>query len=273
MQLPDHFAFSQHNLQDYVDCPRRFYLRYLLRQDWPAVESQPVQEQERLIELGQRFHLLVQQYFAGLPLSALEATIDEPELLTWWQAFLTLELQNIPGSKKSEIQYTIPFAGSRLLAKYDLLVANPAEKSYTIYDWKTSQHPPQEKWLNSRLQTRVYPFVLSTLQATQPGFAPEQIKMIYWYPAAPAKLVEFAYSQQQFAADEHSLTQLIHEIRALDESGFSLTEDERKCKFCRYRSLCNRGTLAGNLLDQSVSTEDLDAAFDIDFEQLDIGQE
>jgi hypothetical protein len=273
MQLPERFAFSQHNLQDYVDCPRRFNLRYLLRQEWPAIESQPVQEQERLIELGQRFHLLIQQYFAGLPIAALEASIDEPELLTWWQAILALDLQALPGIKKSEIQYTIPFAESRLLAKYDLIIENPAENSYIIYDWKTSQHPPQEKWLTGRLQTRVYPFLFSTLRASQAGFAPEQLTMVYWYPASPGTPVQLSYSQRQYTADEQYLKQLIHEIRALDESGFPLTEDVRKCKFCRYRSLCNRGTLAGNFQDQDSTMEDLDAAFNLDFNQLDIDPE
>ena len=46
MTLPPTFQFSQNSLQDYVDCPRRFQLRYLLRQPWPAVESEPLSEYE-----------------------------------------------------------------------------------------------------------------------------------------------------------------------------------------------------------------------------------
>jgi hypothetical protein len=41
MTLPYSFHFTQSSLQDYLDCPRRFQLRYVLDQPWPAVESEP----------------------------------------------------------------------------------------------------------------------------------------------------------------------------------------------------------------------------------------
>ena len=37
--LPPDFHFSQRSLQDYVDCRRRFQLRYLQHLAWPAVEA------------------------------------------------------------------------------------------------------------------------------------------------------------------------------------------------------------------------------------------
>ena len=39
--LPDDFHFSQGSLQDYVDCQRRFQLRYLMKLAWPAVDAEP----------------------------------------------------------------------------------------------------------------------------------------------------------------------------------------------------------------------------------------
>ena len=56
--LADNFIFSANNLQDYLDCPRRFELKYILKQNWPAITSQPVQEMENKILMGNRFHLL-----------------------------------------------------------------------------------------------------------------------------------------------------------------------------------------------------------------------
>ena len=45
--LPPGFQFSQRSLQDYVDCRRRFELRYLQNLAWPAVEAEPHLEQEK----------------------------------------------------------------------------------------------------------------------------------------------------------------------------------------------------------------------------------
>lgn len=55
MPLPDSFQFSQSSLQDYVDCPRRFELRYILHQKWPALQTQPVIEFEHHMEQGSGF--------------------------------------------------------------------------------------------------------------------------------------------------------------------------------------------------------------------------
>ena len=88
MALPIDFRFSQNNLQDFVDCPRRFELKYLLKQDWPALVSEPIQEFEHLQILGLRFHTLVQQHLAGIPVETLEPTLDDPNLIRWWKNYL-----------------------------------------------------------------------------------------------------------------------------------------------------------------------------------------
>ena len=67
MPLPDNFQFSQASLQDFVDCPRRFHLRYLLNVAWPAAEAEPIEEQERRVQLGLAFHRMVQQQLVGIP--------------------------------------------------------------------------------------------------------------------------------------------------------------------------------------------------------------
>ncbi|MCP4541151.1 MAG: PD-(D/E)XK nuclease family protein, partial [Chloroflexi bacterium] len=66
MTLPADFQFSQASLQDYVDCPRRFQLRYVLRVAWPAPEAEPVLENERYLQQGAAFHRLVHQHALGL---------------------------------------------------------------------------------------------------------------------------------------------------------------------------------------------------------------
>jgi hypothetical protein len=140
-----------------------------------------------------------------------------------------------------------------------------------IFDWKTSQHTPKRSWLNERLQTRVYPFLLATL-AAQPnsGFSllPDQIEMRYWYPAFPDISIEFTYSSAQFEEDHQVLKTTIQEILRLDEAGFTKTENEALCKYCQYRSLCNRGVSAGDHTESDELQEDPASAFDFDFDQL-----
>ena len=40
------FDFSQASLQDYIDCARRFQLRYLQQLHWPAPQAEPIRENE-----------------------------------------------------------------------------------------------------------------------------------------------------------------------------------------------------------------------------------
>ena len=66
MKLPAEFQYSQSSLQDYVECQRRFELRYIQRQAWPAVEVEPILEKEEHMRQGAAFHRLLQQHDIGL---------------------------------------------------------------------------------------------------------------------------------------------------------------------------------------------------------------
>ncbi len=41
---PNSFTFSQSSLQDYMDCARRFQLRYIDQLNWPAINTETVVE-------------------------------------------------------------------------------------------------------------------------------------------------------------------------------------------------------------------------------------
>ena len=87
---PD-LQFSQSSLQDFVDCQRRFQLRYLLRLAWPAVESEPVMENERHMRMGAQFQQMTHQHLLGVPSERLANMLHDEILLGWWenyQAFL-----------------------------------------------------------------------------------------------------------------------------------------------------------------------------------------
>lgn len=88
MTLPDNFQFSQGSLQDFVDCHRRFQLRYLERLAWPALQTEPAIEAERHMRQGALFHRMVQAYLLGVPAESLAGLIQDEDLERWWGNYL-----------------------------------------------------------------------------------------------------------------------------------------------------------------------------------------
>jgi CRISPR/Cas system-associated exonuclease Cas4 (RecB family) len=263
--LPSGFTFSQASLQDYSDCPRRFLLRYIEQLHWPAVETEPVLENERRQQEGLLFHRMVQQHLIGLPVEKLARLANTPDLFRWWENYLGYKC-NINGyTQFTELILTAPVGAYRMLAKYDLVAVKPGERTF-IYDWKTYHKRPRDEWMAARMQTRVYRAMLIQAGATLNGgnpFHPEEIEMIYWYANFPSEPARFPYNLNQHNRDWDALTSLINEIG--NHRHFPLTEDEKKCAYCPYRSYCNRGEKAG-IIDEMTETEL--AGDDINFEQI-----
>jgi hypothetical protein len=275
MPLPDDFTFSQSSLQDYVDCARRFQLRYMERLRWPAVESEPVLDHEQHMRQGQQFHHLIHQHVLGIPAAQLAQQIDDPTLARWWGMFQSWGLDNVPPNRYPEITLSAPLGDYRLLAKVDLLAVEPGQRAL-IVDWKTLAEgrtaPPAER-LAQRLQTVVYRCVLALAGSDfNDGqiIPPEQIEMVYWYTSG--EQVRLPYDELMFERDKDYLLQLMEAIDTRES--FPLTDDTRKCAFCTYRSLCDRGREAGKLTDWSEMGEmeqpeelviDLDQVAEIEF--------
>jgi hypothetical protein len=69
--------------------------------------------------------------------------------------------------------------------------------------------------------------------------------------------------------DEAYLTSLVGQIIDLGEADFERTSNERLCRYCVYRSLCERGERAGDLDDWEEAAENEDELdFDLDFDQI-----
>jgi PD-(D/E)XK nuclease superfamily len=277
MTLPNGFLFSQSNLQDYVDCQRRFQLRHILRLAWPAVEAEPFLENERRIDLGLAFHKIVHQHLVGVSEDQIARSIGDDEVVqSWWHNYLhsigtgVLEMIDKPGNRCfEEITLSIPLGDYRLIAKYDLLVIDTDNK-LVIFDWKTSQNHPKRLWLANRVQTHVYPFVLIGAAVGLVGgklIDPAQVEMIYWFANQPEQPERFEYSQPAYNADSEYLTSLVTAISQKADIVFPLTPDERRCQFCTYRSLCNRGITPGEVIELETweeSDQFDDVSLDID---------
>lgn len=264
--LADVFQFSQQSLQDYVDCPRRFQLRHIIGQRWPAPEAEPIQEQERFAEQGVRFHRLAHRHLLGLPTEHL--TPRNPLLAEWWENYLRFPPPDLPeGLHLPEVMLSAPLAGRRLAARYDLLAIEPGERA-VIVDWKTGRHRPLRRLLAKRLQTRIYPYLLVEAGAHLFGdiLLPDQVVMIYWFADFPTEPEVFDYSPAQHEDDGRFLAGLVTEILSRDEEIWPLAEEARRCDYCVYRSLCNRGVSAGALTEAGLEIVDMEERFDFEFD-------
>ena len=270
MNLPDDFTFSQSSLQDYVDCPRRFQLKYLLRQRWPAPEVDDMLAFERRMEQGDAFHHLVHQHLVGIPADVLAARQTDPHVQRWFAAYLRSGLTDVPARRRPETTLTVPLGDYLLLAKFDLLALEPGGRAL-ILDWKTGQHIPRAETLAQRMQTIVYRYVLATggspLYGGQP-IPPERIEMVSCYADHDGATRRFPYSADQYAADHNTLLNLVTDITT--RADFSLTEVESRCRYCVYRSLCNRGDHAGTFAEWDDSADS--AAADLDAFALNLDQ-
>jgi len=259
MKLPSNFQFSQSSLQSYVNCPYQFYLRYIQNLAWPALQTSDALEMETHLQQGNRFHSLIHMYFLGLPQERLlEIVLADPlaEMPEWWDLFLGFARQTIKGTCLPEFSLQTEFASASLMAKFDLL--NIQDDQLNIYDWKTNFHPIKRSILQKTLQTRIYPFILAKeYQSLNLGhtFSPDQIKMVYWQVNSPEAPIVFDYSSDAYRADELYLEKLVTEILSFEAGDFLKTSDQRRCKFCIYRSLCDRGDLAGPLSEFDENQE------------------
>jgi hypothetical protein len=249
-QLPPAFSFSQSSLQDFKDCARRFQLRYIMEQRWPAPPAEPLHDVERADLLGKQFHRVMERHWLDLPVN--RDGLD-PALMPWWDAFVANPVQNLPGTiRRPEVQTSALIGGQRMVATFDLLAYEPDGQA-AIVDWKTSHRKPTRAWLDQRLQTIVYPLLLVEASKRLLGYAlpPENVRLIYWFANAPTEVEVFQYSAARYERDKRTLEALLGRLMALDmDSTWPLTPNTALCRFCQYRSLCDRGREAGDFREE-----------------------
>jgi hypothetical protein len=89
--------------------------------------------------------------------------------------------------------------------------------------------------------------------------------MLYWYSDFPSEPTKISCTQEQIKRTWQGLTDLINEISA--KQSFPLTDDERICSFCRYRSYCERGTNAGTGEDEYLENSS-ESRWQVNMEQI-----
>lgn len=251
MQSRPDFPVNATALQDFIDCPRRFELRHLLRQPWPAVVDEPLVLQEQTRERGIRFHRLLQRYYQGIDEKRLEALITDPVLRAWWLAHQVYAPVKLDRDQHllAERMFRIRLENYTLTAFIDLVVISQ-HADVTIIDWKTGSSKPAHAFWADRIQTTAYLYVLGeTLsQITTADISLSEIRMIYWFAQYPQEAVIIPYSEDMHAQGRAKLLDLLGSISQMMRSAvgkeWPKTSELRRCRYCEYRSLCDRGIAA-----------------------------
>jgi PD-(D/E)XK nuclease superfamily len=195
----------------------------------------------------------------------------EQGLVRWWQNYLNWKVKFEGSTLFPETSVYAPQGEFRLVAKYDLVLVN-SQGLITIVDWKTSRKRPKTLWLNERVQSKIYPYLMVKTGARfskSESVTPETVEMIYWFAGFPQQPEHFDYNAIRFFEDQAYLSNLVAEIIALGSGDFPLTSCLERCIYCVYRSFCNRGIHAGSLdeLEESLDIE-VNTNILLDFEQI-----
>jgi hypothetical protein len=232
---------SRSKLQTFLDCPRRFQLRYLKRLPWPDAPDDP--QAAETMTRGQQFHLLLERHFLGLdiPLSS----VGDTAVSAWFQTFIQHNPVRQNGRFLPEHRLTVPIGNHLLLGRFDLLVIgeqNGAPFAH-VYDWKTGQ-PRSERALRQDWQTRLYLALLAEGGgALWSGRAllPENVALTYWYVTEPDAPRHFTYSQAEHRQNWADIQAIVAQIDAcLTAETWPLTGDLAQCRRCAYQVYCGR---------------------------------
>ena len=258
------FMFSQHSLNTYQRCPRRFLLRYIERQPWPVPEDEQMAEHQAQLARGRTLHQWLARQQLGIDMSAIVAACRDEELVGWWHAAQRFDWDMLPdGYRQAEMPIMVPLSAYRLYARYDLLACGAGQA--VVVDWKTLQTRPRERILRERLQTQVYLYTLaaaSDVIAPGQSISPDEMRMIYWFSNFPDEPAIIRYSRERFQRDGQLLCELAEQIATQPREAFEMTSDLRICRNCVYRTLCRRET-EGLANDETWLEEEID--FEIDW--------
>ena len=254
-------AISQGHLNVWTTCRRKFQHYFLDELSLPTASD--VQSK---LDLGTKFHLLIQQKELGLDVADVAAS--DANLEKWLLAFETNPPTTISGDRLSEHRRTYELIIHNrdyvLNAIYDLLIVggggtHPAREAFPqeignrtssetpaaqIIDWKTHQRPLSWTQLQDNWQTRLYLYIL----AKTTNFAPEQLSMIYWF-ANTATAVTINYDRAQHQKTERDLAEILSQISQaqLEGSFDQLPLGSEECTRCDFAHRCLRASEVNNL--------------------------
>jgi hypothetical protein len=258
--MPDALLLSRPKLTTFLDCPRRFQLRYLRRLAWPGFFADT--KAEEAMARGKQFHLLLERHFLGMDVPV--TSIGDTAVSAWYQTFKHHNPVRQNGRYLPEHRLTVPIGSHLLLGRFDLLVVGEQDGQpfAHIYDWKTGRAKGAGE-LEQDWQTRLYLALLAegggALWGDGRSPHPDQISLTYWYvtePDAPHAIRYTAARHSQNWAEIQAIVSQIDDHTQRDE--WPLTADRSRCRRCAYQAYCGRQEK--NALPEEIASEEEETA-------------
>ncbi len=237
-------TFNRSKLTDYLSCQRRYQLRYLEERPWPVAPLAGQEEYARFS--GERFHLLLHQYFLGLPVE--DGQLGDSRLLGWWRRFKAYEKELPDGDRLPELSLDVSLGQYRLNGRIDLLILS--SEAAHIFDWKTTTQPKSLLQFRQDLQSKIYLALVVQAGTILPKpVDPDRLSLTYWYANDPSRSITVPYSQLEHGKNWQELLSITAEIANHEpgEGEWIKTTDLKHCERCCYQILCDRSTAIRDL--------------------------
>lgn len=260
--------FSQTQIQDYLFCPRRYFLSHIQKITWPEPVSPSFEKIEESNRQGKAFHLFINRLIQGVSYKELISQVYETDLNQWLKNFK--KYNPLPDNAKifSEIEISAIFAEILWIGYMDAVAFLPDK--IQIFDWKTSRRVGDPKVLLNSPQTRLYCFLMMQNHQNFLNFSgnisPDQIEMVYWYARFPSDPIHLQYSAELYDKDLVYFKDMAEKLCYDDRANYPQTLQQNNCRFCRFQTFCFKETL---LEDESLEDEFLDSELFGFFQQPD----
>lgn len=217
-------TFTSDHFETYKRCPKAYYYKY--------IKGIKFALQKDTYKLGRSIHSLVYYHLRGLPLSKMEADLDEVTQEHW---------QNISQhsllSKKlvcAEWGFDIALGESIWLnGRIDAVFEDNGQ--YIIADWKTGEnlpYNPEEKY-----QAMIYMYAFYKAQKDLGiEFEPHQLSFVFVSTKKENLQKEITCSGDMILEISQKLLGMVDEIES--RSHFEL--NKKNCAFCDFSQICSK---------------------------------
>jgi CRISPR/Cas system-associated exonuclease Cas4 (RecB family) len=219
-------TFTSDHFETYKKCPRAYYYKYKKGIKFALHKD--------TYKLGRSIHSIVDYYLRGMPLSKIEANLDETTQEHWQNI-----LKNPLLSKKlvcTEWGFDILLSeGVWLNGRIDAVFEDEYQslKQYIIADWKTGEnlpYAPEEKY-----QAMIYMYAFYKSQKDLGiEFEPHQLKFVFVSTKEENLEKQILCSEEMILEIEKNLAGMVDEI----DSDIDFSPNKKSCAFCDFAQIC-----------------------------------